>query len=91
MNKEVVSSFIKAGPWAVLAGALIVYGILEVRPALALIPAIRAEHAEMRAEQIATWKEALTYAKRSAYLERRNCINTARNEDQRDACAKDQD
>ena len=53
--------------------------------------AIRAEHAEMRAEYNASQRELLNYVKISAYLERRNCINTARSEEHRFACAKDRE
>lgn len=85
----------KHGPWAVMFGVLLGFFLWEVRPAIA---DLRAEHQEMRVEDRAEAEEiknvygqVLMALERSNYLERRNCINTARTQVDRDACAKDRD
>lgn len=93
MNETTWKVFAKSGPWAVLAAILIGYFLYEVRPAVA---SIQAEHREMRAEDAAesarvqdVMGQVLMAIERSNYLERRNCINTARTPSDRDACARD--
>lgn len=83
LQSELVKSLIKSGPWAMLAGALLVMFLYEVRPALA---SIRAEHAEMRAEMNGSLRELVRHARQSAYLEFRNCVNTAGTSELRERC-----
>lgn len=86
-------AFAKAGPWAMAFAALLTFYLSKIDPAL---ESIRAQHDELRVEmtsQNAAVKDVmgqvLMAIERSNYLERRNCINTARTVADRDACAKD--
>lgn len=85
----------KHGPWAALAAVLLWVILAEVRPSIA---AIQLEHTQMRSETSENAKDiknvmgqVLMAIERSNYLERRNCINTAQNSDDREACARDRD
>lgn len=85
----------KHGPWAALAAVLLYAMLGEMRPA---IRALQAEHAEIRAEDAAdsmavksALEKLLTAMDRSTYLERRNCINSAKSPEQMEACARDRD
>lgn len=90
-QNELLKQAAKSGLWAVLACLLVYVMVWEVRPGQAeqvrQIAIVRAEHAEMRAEINTTLKEVRDAVRRSAYLEFRNCINTARTDDQRELCA----
>lgn len=95
MNEKAWAMLIKSGPWAALAAVLLYVVLGEVRPALATI---KAQHDELRAELSAealrstnVMGQVLMAMERSNYLERRNCINTARTQTDREACAKDRD
>ena len=85
----------KHGPWAALATVLLYVILAEVRPAIALI---QSEHSQMRTDYRENSSDiknvmgqVLMAIERSNYLERRNCINTAQNADDREACARDRD
>lgn len=82
-NEKLLAGFAKAGPWALLALLLVAVMVYEVRPAMA---SIRAEHAEMRAEMNKALSQLINYARQSAYLEFRNCVNTATTSEQRERC-----
>lgn len=84
LNDKLITAFAKAGPWALLTLLLLSVIVFEVRPALA---SLKAEHSEMRAEVNTTLKEVRDAVRRSAYLEFRNCINTAQNVEQSQRCA----
>lgn len=88
MNEKFVSTFSRSGPWALLSAGLIVWGLVEITPILRAVPALKAEHAEMRAELNRSMDEQLRMARRTAYLSWRNCINTARNREQQLACGE---
>ena len=95
MNEKALAVFVKSGPWALLAVVLVVFYLGKVDPAIAMI---QAEHREMRAEDAASdasvknvMGQVLMAIERSNYLERRNCLNTARSTSDRDACLKDRD
>lgn len=83
ISEKIVGGFAKAGPWALMSLLLVSVIIFEVRPTLA---AIRAEHAEMRLEMNKALTDLVEYAKRSAYLEFRNCVNTATTNELRERC-----
>lgn len=91
LTDRVLDRFTRAGPWALLALLLILVMVYEIRPAIAdqarQTAAIRAEHNEFRAEFNSALNDVLQAIRHSAYLEFRNCINTANNDDQRLLCA----
>lgn len=85
----------KHGPWAALTLLLLSFYLYKLDP---VITSLQAEHREMRAEEAEealqiknVYGQVLMSLERSNYLERRNCINTARTPAERDACAKDRD
>lgn len=95
MNEKALAVFVKSGPWALLAVVLVIFFLVKVDPA---IETMQAEHREMRAEDAASdasvknvMGQVLMAIERSNYLERRNCMNTARSIPDRDACLKDRD
>lgn len=95
MNENVWRVLSKSGPIAIVAGALLWVFIYDVR---ADHRATRAEHAEQRAEAnenaIRTQNilDQISDAQdRTVYLQRQQCYNTARTDEQRRACAKDRD
>lgn len=83
-NERILASFTRAGPWALLAVLLVAFIVWEVRPAIA---SLKAEHMEMRAEMNNALRELTHYVRQSAYLEFRNCLNTATTAEQRERCA----
>lgn len=85
----------KGGPFAILFGALLWVFIMDVR---ADQKATRAEHAEFRAEAVASDQalknvlgQLLMAQERSVYLQRRLCIILARTQAEREGCARDND
>lgn len=95
MNESILKTLAKSGPWAVLAGVLLMFFLWEVRPSIA---ALKAEHAEMRAEEAAESAQIEAFMERvvaametSNYLQRRECVNSAKTFADRDACAKNRD
>lgn len=95
VNEKALAVFVKSGPWALLAVVLVVFYLGKIDPA---IETIQAEHREMRAEDADSdsavknvMGQVLMAIERSNYLERRNCMNTARTATDRDACLRDRD
>ena len=95
MNETAMKVLAKSGPWAVLAAVLVAFVLMKIDPA---IEALKAQHEETRKEDAAdalkianVMGQVLMAIERSNYLERRNCINTAKTAQDRDACAKDRD
>lgn len=95
MNENWKDQIAKHGPWAMLAAVLLYVILVQVNPAIATI---QAEHREMRAESVSdsaamknVMGQVLMAIERSNYLERRNCINTAKSQTDREACAKDRE
>lgn len=95
MEKNYWDTLKKGGPFAILFGVLLWVFISDVR---ADQKSTRAEHAEIRAEDTASdtqiknaLGQLLLSQERSVYLQRRQCINSARNATDREACIKDKD
>lgn len=102
LSDDVLATFSKAGPWALLAVLLIGAILFEIRPALAAFEkqhtALQAALAEQRAEDGADFKaiqnllgQILMSAERTAYLQRVQCQNEADTQAELRACAKDRD
>lgn len=90
--ESIWKTFTRSGPWAILALILVLFYLYKVGPA---IETISAQHNEMRAEDLASDAsvKAVMEAVRDAmrqnnYLQLRNCLNTARNQGDRDGCSK---
>lgn len=95
MTEKVGDFLLKHGPWTLLAFGVVAFQMFEVRPWMA---SMQAEHREIRAEDAEqdlkiqnVMGQVLMAIERSNYLERRNCINTARTATDREACAKDRE
>jgi hypothetical protein len=99
-REKFLTTIAKAGPWAVLACAVIAFVFLEIRPTMARMTehhdAIIAGLAEQRAEDAADFKQIqnllgqiLMANERTAYLQRVQCQNAAETPEELRRCARD--
>lgn len=99
MNETFLKTLARSGPWALLAGVLILYYLLRLDPKLDAIASgqhsMRAELAEQRSEEAAEAKATLNIlgqilmsAERTAFLQLVQCQNSATSATELRACAK---